>query len=90
MGGLSPGHWVIVVLVAALLFGGRRLPDAVRSIGRTLRILRSETRAIREERDPVASYTKVDERLAPEPAPSAAAAAAPAAPAAPPAADDAR
>ena len=45
MGELSAWHWVIVVVVAALLFGSRRLPDAARSIGRSARILRAELRA---------------------------------------------
>jgi TatA/E family protein of Tat protein translocase len=30
LGELSAWHWVIVVVVAALLFGSRRLPDAHR------------------------------------------------------------
>ena len=45
MGELSAWHWVIVIVVAALLFGSRRLPDAARSIGRSARILRAELRA---------------------------------------------
>jgi sec-independent protein translocase protein TatA len=45
VGELSAWHWVIVVVVAALLFGSRRLPDAARSIGRSARILRAELRA---------------------------------------------
>jgi len=44
MGELSAWHWAIVVVVAMLLFGSRRLPDAARSIGRSARILRAELR----------------------------------------------
>jgi sec-independent protein translocase protein TatA len=35
----------VVILVAALLFGSKRLPDAARSIGRSARILKAELRA---------------------------------------------
>jgi len=44
VGELSPWHWAIVVLIAVLLFGSRRLPDAARSIGRSARILKAELR----------------------------------------------
>lgn len=42
MGGLSPTHWLIVVVVLAALFGAKRLPDAARGVGRSLRIFKSE------------------------------------------------
>ena len=45
MGELSAWHWAIVAVVAMLLFGSRRLPDAARSIGQSARILRAELRA---------------------------------------------
>ena len=44
MGELSAWHWAVVVLVAVLLFGSKRLPDAARSIGRSARILKAELR----------------------------------------------
>ncbi|MEU6563360.1 Sec-independent protein translocase subunit TatA [Nocardia nova] len=42
VGSLSPTHWLIIALVVLLLFGARRLPDAARGLGRSLRIFRSE------------------------------------------------
>jgi sec-independent protein translocase protein TatA len=45
VGELSAWHWAVVVVVAVLLFGSQRLPDAARSIGRSARILRAELRA---------------------------------------------
>jgi sec-independent protein translocase protein TatA len=44
MGELSPWHWAVVIVVAALLFGAKRLPDAARSLGRSARILKAELR----------------------------------------------
>ena len=44
MGELSAWHWAVVVVVAVLLFGSQRLPDAARSLGRSARILRAELR----------------------------------------------
>ena len=43
MGELSPVHWAIVIGVVVLLFGSRRLPEAARAVGQSLRILRAET-----------------------------------------------
>jgi sec-independent protein translocase protein TatA len=45
VGELSAWHWAVVAVVAVLLFGSQRLPDAARSIGRSARILRAELRA---------------------------------------------
>ncbi len=42
MGSLSPWHWAIIVIVAFALFGYKKLPDATRSVGRSLRIFKSE------------------------------------------------
>ncbi len=42
MGELSPWHWLIVALVIVVLFGSKRLPDAARSIGRSMRIFKAE------------------------------------------------
>lgn len=42
MGSLSPTHWLIIALVILLLFGAKRLPDAARGVGRSLRIFKSE------------------------------------------------
>ncbi|PTR25668.1 sec-independent protein translocase protein TatA [Rhodococcus sp. OK519] len=42
MGALSPGHWAIVAVVMLVLFGSKKLPDAARGLGRSLRILKSE------------------------------------------------
>ncbi|MBC3841121.1 Sec-independent protein translocase subunit TatA [Streptacidiphilus sp. 4-A2] len=40
---------LIVALVVLLLFGAKRLPDAARSLGKSLRILKAETQALRTD-----------------------------------------
>ncbi|MFD5088875.1 Sec-independent protein translocase subunit TatA [Kitasatospora sp. NPDC058406] len=47
--GLEPWHVVVMILVIVLLFGSKKLPDAARGLGRTLRILKAETRALHED-----------------------------------------
>jgi sec-independent protein translocase protein TatA len=44
-----PGGWelVLIVVVLVLLFGSRKLPDAARSLGRSLRIFKAETKGLR-------------------------------------------
>jgi len=49
MGELRPWHVIIVVAVVVLLFGAKRLPDAARSLGRSMRILKAETRGMAED-----------------------------------------
>ena len=44
MGSLSPWHLLILVAVLVLLFGAKKLPDAARSVGRSLKILKAETK----------------------------------------------
>ena len=52
MGELSPWHLLILAAVFVLLFGARKLPDAARAIGRSMRILRAETsRGINEDEE---------------------------------------
>jgi len=48
-GELSIWHWLIVAVVVMLLFGSKKLPDAARSIGRSLRIFKSEMRGMQDD-----------------------------------------
>jgi sec-independent protein translocase protein TatA len=49
MGGLSWWHWIIILGVFVLLFGAKKLPDAARGVGRSLRILKSEVSAMSDD-----------------------------------------
>ncbi|MFO7191415.1 MULTISPECIES: Sec-independent protein translocase subunit TatA [Thermocrispum] len=51
MGSLSPWHLLILVAVLVLLFGAKKLPDAARAVGRSLKILKAETKDMRGEAD---------------------------------------
>nr|WP_090346539.1 Sec-independent protein translocase subunit TatA [Mycolicibacterium malmesburyense]CRL79162.1 twin arginine translocase protein A [Mycolicibacterium malmesburyense] len=52
MGGLQPWHWVIVIAVFVLLFGAKKLPDAARSLGKSMRIFKSEIKEMQSESKP--------------------------------------
>ena len=49
MGSLSPWHWAILAVVVVLLFGAKRLPDAARSLGKSMRIFKSEIREMQTD-----------------------------------------
>ncbi len=54
MGALKPWHIIIFVVVLVLLFGAKRLPDAARSLGRSLRIMKAETKGLIDDDSNVA------------------------------------
>ncbi|WP_067501360.1 Sec-independent protein translocase subunit TatA [Actinoplanes sp. TFC3] len=54
MGALKPWHIAVIVVVLVLLFGAKRLPDAARSLGRSLRIIKAETKGLVDGDDNVA------------------------------------
>lgn len=55
MGSLSPWHWAILAVVVILLFGAKKLPDAARSLGKSMRIFKSELREMQSENKAEAS-----------------------------------
>ena len=71
MGGLSPWHWAILAVVIILLFGAKRLPDAARSLGKSLRIFKAEVKELQSDKPEQAPTRVQSERVAePAPAPS--------------------
>jgi len=80
MGGLQPWHIILIVVVFLVLFGGKKLPDAARGIGRSLRILKSEVSAMHDDdagatsvsvnptgSSPAASVSQAPSQLTPSP-----------------------
>jgi sec-independent protein translocase protein TatA len=64
MRGLFEGwHIVILVLVIALLFGAKRLPDAARGLGRSLRIFKSEVKQMQDDDRPARPANRPTEPL---------------------------
>ncbi len=47
----SPWKILIVAVVLIVLFGSKKLPDAARSFGKSMRILKREVRDLREDDD---------------------------------------
>ena len=39
-------EWLIIVALILLLFGAKRLPDAARGLGRSMRIFKAETKGL--------------------------------------------
>ena len=49
MGALQPWHWLVLIVVVLMLFGYKKLPDAARSFGRSLRIFKGEMKGMKED-----------------------------------------
>jgi sec-independent protein translocase protein TatA len=54
---LTPGHLAIIAVLVIVLFGAKRLPDAARSLGKSLRIFKSEVRELQSDNKPEAPAT---------------------------------
>jgi len=54
-GGFSLWHWAIVALVVVILFGSKKLPEAARGLGRSLRIFKSEVKEMQNDGNPSAN-----------------------------------
>jgi sec-independent protein translocase protein TatA len=86
MGGLGPLEIGLIILAILLLFGYKKLPDASRSLGRSLRIFKGEMKGMKD--DDAGSAVRGKDSAATTPVRGQIVApAAPAAPAAPPAGD---
>ncbi|MGZ8812503.1 MAG: Sec-independent protein translocase subunit TatA [Mycobacterium sp.] len=71
MGGLQPWHWLIVIAVFVLLFGAKKLPDAARSLGKSMRIFKSEIKEMQSDSKPDTPSSDVAGGPAPSPTPIA-------------------
>jgi sec-independent protein translocase protein TatA len=73
MGALRPWHIAVLVVLLVLLFGAKRLPDAARSLGRSVRILKAETRGLADDdlaakaEAPVGSRAPLENQPSPTP-----------------------
>ncbi|HEY9472899.1 MAG TPA: Sec-independent protein translocase subunit TatA [Mycobacteriales bacterium] len=69
MGEFSVWHLLVVALVFLALFGYKRLPDAARSIGRSMRIFKAEMHQMHDE-EAAPSQPTANVSTAPAPSPA--------------------
>ncbi|MEU2617048.1 Sec-independent protein translocase subunit TatA [Streptomyces sp. NPDC007157] len=65
--GLEPWHLLVVAIVFIVLFGSRKLPDTARALGKSMRILKSEAKAMKTD-DTAEPVEPTSVRMAAEPA----------------------
>jgi len=49
MNSFAPWHIVVLLIVVLVLFGSKKLPDSARSLGRSLRIFKSEMKELNND-----------------------------------------
>ncbi|MCZ4560281.1 Sec-independent protein translocase subunit TatA [Rhodococcus sp. IEGM 1401] len=65
MGFTSPWHWAIVAVVVIILFGSKKLPEAARGLGRSLRIFKSEVKEMQNDGKSDADTAPAQQPVAP-------------------------
>lgn len=51
MGNLGPWEILIIAGVIILLFGAKKMPEMARSLGKSMRIMKAETKGMRNDED---------------------------------------
>ena len=51
-------EWVIIAVVVIIFFGANKLPDAARSLGRSMRIFKSEVKELNKENNNTTTNTE--------------------------------
>ncbi|WP_438306663.1 Sec-independent protein translocase subunit TatA (plasmid) [Streptomyces sp. HUAS TT11] len=67
--GLEPWHLLVVAIVIIVLFGSKKLPEAARGLGKSMRILKSEAKAMTDDGATPSSETSAGGTTVTEPAP---------------------
>lgn len=67
MPNLGATEIIIILVVIVVLFGAKKLPDAARSLGRSMRIFRSEVKEMKNDDQQEISAQSASEQL-PQPA----------------------
>ena len=73
MPNLKGWEWLIIVALILLLFGAKRLPDAARGLGRSLRIFKAVTKGLAEKGDSSSDAAAADSTASVESTPPSAA-----------------
>ncbi|MDT0267171.1 Sec-independent protein translocase subunit TatA [Streptomyces sp. DSM 44915] len=67
MGQIGLRELLLLLVIVLLVFGAKRLPDLARSLGKSARILKSETSAMKSESGQASATAKTEEAPAPAP-----------------------
>ncbi|POX63133.1 twin-arginine translocase TatA/TatE family subunit [Streptomyces sp. Ru62] len=62
---LEPWHLLVLVAVVIMIFGSKKLPDTARALGKSMRILKSEAKAMKD--DGASDEARPEPEPAPEP-----------------------
>jgi sec-independent protein translocase protein TatA len=65
LGDLKGWEFFILAGLVIVLFGGKRLPDAARGLGRSLRIFKAETRGLRDDDEAADATTTTVQQVTP-------------------------
>jgi sec-independent protein translocase protein TatA len=65
MPNLGTPELIIIAVVVLVLFGSKKLPEAARSVGRSLRILKSETKGLRDDETSAVAPASAPQAIAP-------------------------
>jgi sec-independent protein translocase protein TatA len=65
--GLEPWHLLVVLIAFIALFGSKKLPETARAVGKSLRILKSETNAMKADGGPPPPAAPSTPATGPEP-----------------------
>ncbi|RSM90382.1 twin-arginine translocase TatA/TatE family subunit [Kibdelosporangium aridum] len=68
MGNLGPTELIIIAVVIILLFGAKKMPDMARSLGRSMRIIKAETKGMKQDDQDAAQATTATATTTPAPA----------------------
>lgn len=68
MGGIGAWQLVIIAVLVVIVFGSKKLPDTARALGKSLRILKSETSALRKDGETTEAPVAQPDPAAPQPA----------------------
>lgn len=64
----SPWKILIIAIVVLVLFGSKKLPDAARSLGKSMRILKTEIHTLHDDEEPTDTATVYTAAAPPPPA----------------------
>lgn len=56
---IEPWHLLVLLIVLLVLFGGKRLPEAARGLGRSMRIFKAEVKEMRDDDKPHETASEV-------------------------------